>query len=276
MRLGVAMKLSSGQWDVKKQVMRDFWEGWLKVSWELGCIPFSPFTALSILQRKHGGWSPEAILGHEVTVRMKTCFTRTENQNIRRGLGPWCYMELACLPQIVHLQSLLHKEVTFLCLCVKSFSCVCLFATPWTVAHQAPLSMGFSRQEYWSTVVIPFSRGLSLPGIKPQSPTLQADSLPCEPPGKPSCYFSGFCYSSSMQNKTWQNFALKNHWWPPNPNEATSSLLGQAPKSEVKLHFQSYLPTSFLHAVYNPAKLNGCESQGAWPLPRAFKRIIEH
>ena len=69
---------------------------------------------------------------------------------------------------------------------------------------------------------------------------------------------------------------IKNHWWPPNPNEATSSLLGQAPKSEVKLHFQSYLPTSFLHAVYSPAKLNGCESQGAWPLPRAFKRIIEH
>ena len=57
-------------------------------------------------------------------------------------------------------------------------------------------------------VVIPFSRGLSLPGIKPQSPTLQADSLPCEPPGKPSCYFSSFCYSSSMQNKTWQKSTI--------------------------------------------------------------------
>ena len=95
-----------------------------------------------------------------------------------------------------------YKECEFSIALCYLLSCVWLFATPWTVAHQAPLSMGFSRQEYWSRVAIPFSRELSLPGIKPQSPTLQADSLPCEPPGKPSYYFSGFCYSSSMQNKT--------------------------------------------------------------------------
>ena len=53
------------------------------------------------------------------------------------------------------------------------------------IAHQPPLSMGFSRQEYWSA--LPFlSRGDLLdPGIKPKSPTLQADSSPSEPPGKP-------------------------------------------------------------------------------------------
>ena len=68
---------------------------------------------------------------------------------------------------------------------VKSISCVRLFATPWTVARQAPPSPGFSRQEHWSGLPFPSLRGLPNPGIKPRSATLQADSLPSEPPGKP-------------------------------------------------------------------------------------------
>ena len=64
-----------------------------------------------------------------------------------------------------------------------SQSCLTL-ATPWTVAHQAPLSMGLSRQEYWSGLPFPSPGGLPNPGIEPESPTLQADSLPSEPPGK--------------------------------------------------------------------------------------------
>ena len=60
-----------------------------------------------------------------------------------------------------------------------------LFATPWTVALQAPLSVEVSRQEYWSVLPFPSPGDLSDPGIKPRSPTLQADSLPSEPPGKP-------------------------------------------------------------------------------------------
>ena len=74
---------------------------------------------------------------------------------------------------------------------VKSLSHIPLVATPWTAAYQAPPSMGFSRQEYWSGVplpsprilewvAIPFSKGFS----RPRSPVLQADSLPSEPPGK--------------------------------------------------------------------------------------------
>ena len=51
---------------------------------------------------------------------------------------------------------------------------------PQTVAHQVPLSMGFSRQEYWSGLPFPFPGDLPDPGIKPGSPTLQADSLPSE------------------------------------------------------------------------------------------------
>ena len=58
------------------------------------------------------------------------------------------------------------------------------FATPWTVAHQAPLSMGFPRQEYWSGFPFPSPGDLPNPEIKPGSPALQADSLPTEPPGK--------------------------------------------------------------------------------------------
>ena len=61
---------------------------------------------------------------------------------------------------------------------VKSLSRVRLFATPWTVAHQAPPSMGFSRQEYWSGLSFPSSGDLPNPGIEPRSPRLQADALP--------------------------------------------------------------------------------------------------
>ena len=69
---------------------------------------------------------------------------------------------------------------------VKSLSCVRLFATPWTVTYQAPLSMGFSRQEYWSGLPFPSPGDLPDPRIEPKSPALQADSLPSEPPGKSS------------------------------------------------------------------------------------------
>ena len=56
---------------------------------------------------------------------------------------------------------------------------------PWTMACQAPLSMEFSRQEYWSGLPLPSPGDLPDLGIKPRSPALQADSLPSEPPGKP-------------------------------------------------------------------------------------------
>ena len=65
-----------------------------------------------------------------------------------------------------------------------SLSRVQLFATLWTVAHEAPLSMGFSRQEYWSELPFPSPGDLPYPGIEPESPALQADCLPSELPGK--------------------------------------------------------------------------------------------
>ena len=57
--------------------------------------------------------------------------------------------------------------------------------TPWTVAHQAPLSVGFSRQEHWSGLLCPSPGDLPNPGMEAGSPALQADSLPSESPGKP-------------------------------------------------------------------------------------------
>ena len=66
----------------------------------------------------------------------------------------------------------------------QSLSHVQLFATLWTVARQAPLSMGFSRQEYWSGLLCPFPGELPDPGIEAGSPASQADSLPAEPPRK--------------------------------------------------------------------------------------------
>ena len=74
--------------------------------------------------------------------------------------------------------------------CTPVSVCVCLvisnsIVTPWTVARQAPLSMEFSRQEYWSGLPFPPPGDLPNPGIEPGSPTLQVDSLASEPPGKP-------------------------------------------------------------------------------------------
>ena len=57
--------------------------------------------------------------------------------------------------------------------------------TLWTIAHQAPLYMGFSRQEYWSGLPFSSPGDLPDPGIEPRSPALQADALNSEPPGKP-------------------------------------------------------------------------------------------
>ena len=80
-----------------------------------------------------------------------------------------------------------HNLFVFSC-----FSCVWLFAIPWTIAYQASLSIGFSRQEYWSRLPCPPPGDLPNPGIKPTSPAspaLQADSLPLSYLGKPHNLF---------------------------------------------------------------------------------------
>ena len=87
---------------------------------------------------------------------------------------------------------------------VKSLSRVRLFVTPWPVAHQAPPSMAFSRQEYWSGLPFPSPGDLPDAGIEPRSPVLQADALTSEPPGKP--LVSGILFKIYLNIcLTWKN-----------------------------------------------------------------------
>ena len=81
---------------------------------------------------------------------------------------------------------------------------VWLFATPLTIAHQTPLTMGFSRQEYWSGLPCPPPGDLPNPGTKPRSPTLQADSLLTESSGK-TTWFLSTCKNEIRVDETHSN-----------------------------------------------------------------------
>ena len=67
---------------------------------------------------------------------------------------------------------------------MKSLSHVRLFAKPWTIVHQSPLSLEFSKQEYWSGLPFPSPGHLPDPGLELRSPALQREALQSEPPGK--------------------------------------------------------------------------------------------
>ena len=85
-----------------------------------------------------------------------------------------------------------------------SLSPVWLCGSPWTVAHQAPLSMGFSRQEDWRGLPFPLSGNPPYPGIEPPSPVppaLQVDSLPPEPSGKPPIQPNSIYYIAYYSKK---------------------------------------------------------------------------
>ena len=88
---------------------------------------------------------------------------------------------------VTKLSLLLLSSLENVCVCVcvlvvQSYPTLCDL---WTVAHQAPLSMEFSRQEYWTGWPFPSPGDLPDSGVKPRSPALQADSLPSQSPGKP-------------------------------------------------------------------------------------------
>ena len=108
------------------------------------------------------------------------------------GSVPWAsvffYYHLPPLPNSLHF---FHRW--WWCGGLVAKSCPAL-ATPWTVACQVLLSMGFSRQEYWSELPFPSSGNLLDPGIEPRSSALQADSLPTELWAKPS-FVGNYCYS---------------------------------------------------------------------------------
>ena len=104
---------------------------------------------------------------------------------------------------------------------VQSLSYVWVFVTPWTVARQAPLSMGFSRQEYWSVLPFPAPMDLPNPDIEPMSPALAGRFFTTEPPGKPLLWYREALidillerlyillkiYRSNFMNKSYFNYS---------------------------------------------------------------------
>ena len=124
--------------------------------------------------------------------RQGSVVTMEVHREENSSLSPWAQMGLRflfrnsfCFEMVNHslvtgtacnLKQIRHE--------VKSLSRVRLLVTLWTVAYQAPPSIGFSRQEYWSGSPFPSPGDLPNPGIEPGSPALQADALPSEPSGK--------------------------------------------------------------------------------------------
>ena len=103
-------------------------------------------------------------------------------------------------PTQVIFQASLESYMPICCYCLVAN--LCLPETPWTVAHHAPLSMGFPRQEYWNGLPFPSPGDLPDPGIEPRSPALQADSLPSEPRGKPIIYLGSWLKLGVSDSKT--------------------------------------------------------------------------
>ena len=124
------------------------------------------------------------------------------------------------IPPFLLFKTSLFTPELHLLLCVKSFSHVWLLVTPWTVACQAPLSMGFSRQEYWSEFPFPSPGDLPDSGIKPmtlRSPMLAGGFFTTEPPGKPEVHIilpqmAAWC-NYTFLGSSFQN--LRCHFWDP-------------------------------------------------------------
>ena len=154
-------------------------------------------------------WEQKKLLGHfwspepraQATLTTPTAPVRWGKSCVLEALPP---LDLSFPPLGVHVYTHTHTpthvRAPVQAVCASGFrldggglvtkSCPTV-ATPLAVPPQAPLSMGFSRQEYWSGLPFPSPGNLPNPGIKPRSPAVQADSLPTELPGKPLDLGSG-------------------------------------------------------------------------------------
>ena len=121
------------------------------------------------------------LTGCALTVCYVASLLRSQSASVLAGVCSDWVMELAGVCS--------DWAISILCARVlRSFSCVRLFVTPWTVACQAPLSMGFSRQEYRSGLPWPLPRNLPDPGIEAKSPAIShmaGGFFITEPPGPP-------------------------------------------------------------------------------------------
>ena len=115
-------------------------------------------------------------------------------------------------------------------------------ATPWTIAHQAPLSMGLPRQECWSGLPFPSSGDLPNPGIEPGSPVLQADSLPTELPGKPAHFSNSYCLHQQFSN------SLPKHTWKTRHGPLSSTFQGMGYRGE-SIIYMTFLSDSVSSSI---------------------------
>ena len=144
-----------------------------------------------------------------------------------RGAGWWC---VSSHRGSGRAQLRIFLIIRTLHACVLSlFGHVQLCVTLWTIAHQAPLSVGFSRQEYCSELPCPPSRNLSNPVIEPESTTLQADSLPTESSGNPSS-FASVQFSISVLSDSLRPHELQ-HTKPPCPSPSPGVHSNSRPSS---------------------------------------------
>ena len=134
----------------------------------------------------------------QMPVLLKVCITEDGVSTTH----PWWWTNhriLRSYAQPHPIPSCLYLLLSLLCMHDMSLqSCPTLW-TPWTVASQVPLSMGFPRQEHWRGLPFPPQRDLTDPGIKPTSPASpasQAESLPTEPPGKPLLSLTTLLFST--------------------------------------------------------------------------------
>ena len=160
-------------------------------------VPWSEIECKSLALK---GWSPN----HWMAVELPQEIFILVNVNNRHQTSIQKFSEQSSLCASLRVGSrekfyqwhVFHKYLVYkkphgsfiLCVCAQLVTCVWLFATPWTVAHQTLLSMVFSRQEYWSGLPFPTPGDLPNPGIKPMSsmsPKLSGRFLTIVPPGKP-------------------------------------------------------------------------------------------
>ena len=127
--------------------------------------------------------------------------------------------------------------------------------TSWAIAHQAPLSVGFSRQEYWSGLPLPSPGDLPIPGIKPMSPDWQADSLPLSHLGSLKLALSTAYRTSSCGSD----------------GEESSGDMGSTPGSgrslEKEMETHSSIPAREIPWIKEPGRLQSTRSQ-SWKTER--------
>ena len=165
--------LGEGQWQPTPVLLPGKPHGWRSL---VGCSPWGR-EELDTTERLHFHFSLSCIGEGNGNPLQCSCL-----ENPRDG-GAW-WAAVYGVPQSRTRLKRLSSSSSYCC-CFITKSCATL-VTPWTEQPGGLQSMGFPRQEYWSELPFLSAGDLPYPGIKPRSPTLQVDSLPPEPPGKPT------------------------------------------------------------------------------------------